>query len=168
MVTGISFDRNSPVRFHRPRNGPPLEKSAGHRGMHGDRRLLSHLHVMSHRGFLSYFWKEHLHPYFVAIPLLPFMFLFFPINMVLKRIPDGAVTLVRFALRVVFGAAFVCLLCVGTLSLLDYFGFIRFDWLHQVTWRPFAELVLIWLAGGMFTFYTMITHGNWQIRKPVA
>jgi hypothetical protein len=123
---------------------------------------------MNQRGFISFFWKEHLHPYFVAIPLLPFMLLFFLFNAVLKRVPDGAVKPVWFALRIIFGAAFVCLVCAGVLSLLDYFDFIRFDWLHRITWRPFAELVLIWLAGGMYMFYIMVTHGNWQIRKPMA
>jgi hypothetical protein len=48
------------------------------------------------------------------------------------------------------------------------FGWFGFGLLRSLSWRPIAELLLLWLAGGMFTFYTFVTHGNWQIGRPAA
>src|ERR1051326_8031471 len=114
---------------------------------------------MSERGWFSYYWKEHLHPYFVAIPLLPFVILAGLLNRQLRRVPERGVPVVKLILQILFGLALALCLATGILSLSDYFGWFRFGLLHSVSSRPIAELLLLWLAGGMFSFYTFITHG---------
>jgi len=121
---------------------------------------------MKERGLLSYVWHEHFRPFFLVIPLFRFVLLASIFNRRLDRVPEKSIRIVKLSLQVVFGIAFAVLFLLSLLSFMDYFGFIRFGLLRQVSWRPIPELLVLWVAGGMYSFFTFVTYGNWQFRRP--
>src|SRR5205823_4396635 len=123
---------------------------------------------MTNRGWLSYIWNEHLEPFLVMIPMFPFILAAASLNQRLRKVADRHVPTVKMTLRIFFALALA--LCLGTaiLSGLDYIGWLSFELLHRARWRPIPELLLFWLAAGMYTFHAFVNHGNWQLRGASA
>jgi hypothetical protein len=118
------------------------------------------------RGLL-YVWNEICNKYLwpVLVPLFPFVILAGLLNAsIRRRIPRPLIPVVRRFLQIIFLSGLVLGIAISALSVMNCFGIWRVPIAHDLFRRPLFAFFVIWVTGGMYMFWVLLTFA--KLEKP--